>query len=92
MPTTHRCTIGAIVITLGLAVGTLSSALAHEAHQGVCSETTLNALHADIQAMESGASKKAASDEMAMAQDMLAKNDLHTCAEHMEKAEEAMSQ
>lgn len=67
------------------------SALAHEEHRTVCSETSLNALRADIQALNDGATKKAASDEMAMAQDMLAKINLHACAEHMQKAEEAMS-
>jgi hypothetical protein len=77
----------------GLAViasAPLNLALAHEAHKTECNETAMNAMNADIQAMDDGEAKTAAMKEMEMAKDMMAKKDMDACMDHMHKAMEAM--
>ena len=66
-----------------------SFAGAHEEHHMECTETGMNAMHADIQAMSDGESKTTAMKEMQMAEDMMAKKDMKACATHMHNAMEA---
>ena len=47
---------------------------AHEGHQMECSEMGMNALTADIQAMDDGDGKTTAMNELEMAQQMMAKS------------------
>ena len=68
----------------------LNSVMAHEQHRVECTETSLHAMHADIQAMEGGEAKTTAMKEMDMAEAMLAKKDMEACMTHMHKAMEAL--
>lgn len=82
-----------LALALGFAVLAAAhapSAIAHADHNAACSEASLKAMRADLQAMNDGAPKEAATKEMAIANEMLAKNDVKACAEHMSKAEEEM--
>jgi hypothetical protein len=67
----------------------VSLAVAHEGHKMECNETGMNAMQADIQAMNDGEAKTTAMQEMKMAEDMMAKKDMKACADHMHKAMEA---
>ena len=67
----------------------LGFAIAHEAHQAECTETAMNAVNADIQAMSDGEAKTKAMKEMQMAEEMMAKKDMEGCAAHMHNAMEA---
>jgi hypothetical protein len=53
-----------------------------------CTETALQALHVDIQAMDDGAAKTTAMKEMEMAEAMLGTKDTDACMAHMHKAME----
>ena len=64
-------------------------AVAHEGHQMECTEISINAMNADIQAMPDGEAKTAAMKEMKMAEDMMAKQDMGACETHMDNAMEA---
>jgi hypothetical protein len=75
--------------TLVLASAPLNFAIAHEEHHMECNETGMNAMHADIQAMDDGEAKTTALKEMQMAEDMMAKQDMKACATHMHNAMEA---
>jgi hypothetical protein len=82
-------------ISLGLVLLTavvglpLSLALGHEGHQAECTETTINALKADIQAMGQGEARTTASKEVEAARQMMAKNDIEGCKSHIHSAMEA---
>ena len=76
---------GALVLTC-VPVG---FAIAHEDHQMKCDETSMNAMHADIQSMNEGEAKTTALKEMQMAEDTMAKKDMKACATHMHNAMEA---
>ena len=80
-----RFVLGALVLTSA----PLSFAVAHEDHQMKCDETAMNAMHADIQAMDDGEAKTTAMKEMQMAEEMMAKKDMKACASHMHNAMEA---
>jgi hypothetical protein len=67
----------------------LTFALAHEGHHAECSETAINALKADIQAMGEGEARTTASKEVEAAQQMMAKNDIEGCKSHIHIAMEA---
>ena len=54
-----------------------------------CNETSMNAMHADIQSMDDGEAKTTAMKEMQMAEDMMAKKDMKACATHTHNAMEA---
>jgi len=75
---------------LALASVHASFAVAHEEHHMECNETGMNAMHADIQAMDEGEAKTTATKEMKMAEDMMAKKDMKACADHMHNAVEAI--
>ena len=78
--------------TLGLtafASAPLGIAVAHEAHRMECSKTSINAVNADIQSMSDGDVKTTAMKEMKMADDMMAKKDMKSCATHLLNAIEA---
>lgn len=81
--------IGALALT-ALGGASLSRAVAHEGHKVKCSETSVNAMMADIQAMNDGEAKTTATKEAHMAQDMMAKKDMNGCMEHMHNAIDAM--
>ena len=79
--------------TLGLtafASGPLNFAVAHEGHQMDCTETSINAVNTDIQAMDDGEAKTTASKEMEMAEDLMIKKDMKACVTHMHNAMEAI--
>jgi len=68
------------------------AAIAHEGHKAECNETALNALAADIQAMEEGEAKNAAAREMDAAKVAMGKQDFDACVERIHKATEAIEQ
>jgi outer membrane biosynthesis protein TonB len=82
---------GALGLT-ALASAPLTFAVAHQDHEAKCNETSINAMNADIQAMEDGEAKTTAMKESEMAKAMLAKKDTDACMDHMHKAMEAMEQ
>ena len=67
----------------------LNLALGHEGHHVECSETAINALKADIQAMGEGEARTTATKELEAAQQMMAENDLEGCKSHLHSAMEA---
>ena len=75
---------------LALGSAPLSFATAHEDHKMNCSEPSINAMNADIQAMDSGEAKATATAEMKKAEEMLARKDLEACEAHMHSAMVAM--
>jgi hypothetical protein len=81
-----------VVGTLALAAAasaSLTFAVAHEGHEMECNETSMNAMHADIQSMNDGEAKTTAMKEMQMAEAMMAKKDKQGCMAHMHNAMEA---
>ena len=55
-----------------------------------CNDTSINAMKADIQSMSNGESKTMATNEVSMAEQMMAKHAMDTCASHMHNAMEAI--
>jgi len=81
-----------IFVTLGLiafAGAPTRFAAAHEGHKMECTETSVNAMNADIQAMPDGEAKTTAIKEMQMVEEMMAKHDMDGCETHMVNAMEA---
>jgi hypothetical protein len=78
-----------ILVLTAVASAPLTFAVAHEGHQMECTETSISAMNADVQAMGDGEAKTTAMKEMRMAQDMMAKNDMKGCMVHMDNAMEA---
>jgi hypothetical protein len=78
-----------LLLLVGLAGLPLTLALGHEGHHAECTETALNALKADIQAMGEGEARTTASKEVEAAQQLMAKNDLEGCKSHIHSAMEA---
>jgi hypothetical protein len=78
-----------LLLLAGLGGLPLTLALGHEAHHAECNETTINALKADIQAMREGQAKTKARNEMEAAQQLMAKNDMKGCKNHVHSAMEA---
>jgi hypothetical protein len=81
-----------VVGTLGLTVfasAPLTFAVAHQGAQMECKETGINAMNADVQAMNDGEAKTTAMKEMQMAEEMMAKKDMKACMAHMYNAMEA---
>jgi hypothetical protein len=79
-----------IVGLMAFASGQANFAIAHEGHQMECTETSINAMNTDIQAMGDGEAKTTAMKEMQMADDMRAKKDMEGCMTHMHNAMEAV--
>jgi hypothetical protein len=77
-----------IVGLTAFTIGPLNFAVAHEAHRMECTETSINAMNTDIQAMDEGGAKTSASKEMEMAIDMMAKKDMKACETHLHNAME----
>jgi|KBSMisStandDraft_5_1062788.scaffolds.fasta_scaffold485981_2 hypothetical protein len=73
-----------------LASGYLNFAVAHEGHHIDCTETSINAVNTDIQAMDDGEAKTTAFKEMEMAEDLMIKKDMKACVTHMHNAMEAI--
>ena len=84
-----RSTSLRLLLIAGLVGLPLTLALGHEAHHAECSDTAINALKADIQAMEAGEAKTTATKETEAAQQMMAKNDMGACKSHIHNAMEA---
>ena len=83
-------TISLRLVLLTAVVGLpLPLALGHVGHQAECSETTINSLKADIQAMGAGEARTTASKEVEAAERMMAKNDMEGCKNHIHSAMEA---
>lgn len=82
--------LGSIAFTSAL----LNVAIAHEGeeHGMECTETSINAMNADIQSMNDGEAKTTAKKEMQMAEYMMAKKDMKACMSHMQNAMEAMEE
>jgi hypothetical protein len=70
--------------------GLLVPATAHEKHQMQCTQTNINVVHADIQAMKDGEAKRTAMKEMKLAEDMMAGKNMEGCVAHMHNAVEAI--
>jgi hypothetical protein len=67
-------------------------AMAHEGeeHAMHCNEAGMNEMKTDIQAMPDGEAKTNAMKEMHMAGEMMSKEDMQGCKDHMHKAMEIM--
>jgi uncharacterized membrane protein (DUF106 family) len=68
----------------------LASAFAHDEHRMQCTQTGINAINADIQAMKDREAKKTAMKEMNLAEDMMAGKNMEGCVAHMHNAVEAI--
>lgn len=92
--TTHRSPTRVIIAAAaGLAINLSAPptvGFAHEGHQMECSDSSLNAMKADVQAMPDGKSKTAASKEMEAAQVMMQRKDMKACMAHMRNAMDAI--
>ena len=80
----------AFVAFLVFASALWNLAIAHEGHQMECKKTSMQAIKADIQAMNDGEAKTVAMKEMKMAEEMMDKNDMNACKTHMHNAMDAM--
>jgi hypothetical protein len=65
-------------------------AIAHEEHQMECKKISMQAIKADIQAMNDGEAKTMAMKEMKMAEEMMDKKDMNACKTHLHNAMDAM--
>ena len=65
-------------------------AIAHEGHQMECKKTSMQAIKADIQAMNDGEAKTLAMKEMKMADEMMDKKDMNACKTHLHNAMDAI--
>lgn len=82
-----------VTATTGLAINLGAPptiGFAHEQHQMECSEASLNAMKADVQAMPDGQPKATAVKEVEAAQDTMRKKDMKTCMTHMHNAMEVI--
>jgi hypothetical protein len=64
--------------------------IAHEGHQMECKKISIQAIKADIQAMNDGEAKTMAMKEMKMAEEMMDKKDMNACKTHIHNAMDAM--
>ena len=67
----------------------LTFALAHGGAQMECNATSIDAMNADIQAMNDGDAKTTATKEMGMAKAMMGVGDTKACMTHLRNAMEA---
>ncbi len=74
---------------LGFASGTRNVAFGHEGHQMECTKTSMQAVKADIQAMNNGEAKTMAMKEIKMAEEMMDKKNMDACETHMHNAMDA---
>lgn len=79
-------------IGLAFASAALDIAVAHETHKMECNATAINGMKADIQSMPEGEARTTATQEMQMAEGLMAKNDMEGCMAHMHKAMEALEE
>jgi hypothetical protein len=80
------------VVVVAPADAPFGIAIAHEGHHVECTETTINATKADIQAMQGGATKTKATKELEIAEDMMGKKDIEGCVAHLHNAIEAIGE
>lgn len=89
-PTSFARIIGVAATAMAVAWAVPASlAFAHEGHQMECSDSSINTLKSDIQAMPEGKAKATAIKEMQAAQDMMQKKDMKACMTHIHNAMEA---
>ena len=81
---------GVAAIALAISGMPLPLVLAHEGHHMECSESSIQAMKADIQAMPDGNAKTTATKETESAQAMMQKKDMKACTTHLSNAMEAM--
>ena len=84
-----RSTSLRLLLMAGLVGFPLTLAHGHEAHHAECSDTAINALKADIQAMGEGGARTTATKEVEVAQQMMTENDMEGCKSHIHSAMEA---
>jgi hypothetical protein len=84
-----RITIACFALLL-FASAMRNVAFAHEGHQMECKKTSLQAVKADIQAMNNGEAKTMAMKEIKMAEEMMDKKDMDACKTHMHNAMDAI--
>jgi hypothetical protein len=91
MRTTILRVLSCVAASVGVvATAPLSVAIAHGEQQMECTEVSVNAMQADIQAMSDGPLKTTAMKELQTSQAMMGKKDMKGCAEHLHSAMEAM--
>jgi len=78
-----------VLLLAGFAGLPFTLAVGHEGHHVQCNGTTINAVKADIQAMGESEARTTASSELQAAQEMMAKNDIEGCKNHIHSAMEA---
>ena len=79
-----------ILVLAALGSAPLNFAFAHGDEKMECTEASMNAMTADVQAMGDGEGKTTAMKEMDMAKGMMGKKDMEACIAHMHNAKEAM--
>ena len=84
----HVIAAAAACFTIGLSAPT--AGFAHEGHQMECSDSSINAMKADVQAMPDSKSKTIAIKEMEAAQETMLKKDMKACMAHMHNAMDAI--
>jgi hypothetical protein len=85
---TAKLVFGILSLT-ALGSAPLDVAFAHGDEKMECTEASMNAMTADVQAMNDGDAKTTAMKEMQVAKDMMAKKDMEACMSHMHNAMEA---
>jgi hypothetical protein len=90
MHTSNRAQITIAVLALLVFASPRNPAIAHEGHQTECKKTSMQAIKADIQAMNDGEAKTLAMKEMKMADEMMDKKDMNACKTHLHNAMDAM--
>ena len=85
-----RLASAAIVATVASATHSMANAHEGEEHGMECNTTSMKEMNTDIQAMNDGEAKTGAMKEMQMSEDMMSKNDMKACMDHMNKAREIM--
>ena len=90
MHTLNRAKITIAVLALLVFASLRNLAVAHEGHQMECKKTSMQAIKADIQAMNDGEAKTLAMKEMKMADEMMDRKDMNACKTHLHNAMDAM--
>src|SRR5262245_44494212 len=87
---TSRAKITIAVLALLVFARPTNLAIADEGHQMECKKTSMQAIKANIQAMNDGEAKTLAMKEIKMADEMMDKKDMNACKTHLHNAMDAM--
>src|SRR5262249_33088507 len=90
MHNSNRAQITIAILALLVFASPRTLAIAHEGHQMECKKISMQAIKADIQAMNDGEAKTLAMKEMKMADEMMDKKDMNACKTHLHNAMDAM--